>query len=40
MSMDLMGFKKEEMIDYPHLKYVGVGSYLADAGESRVQLFI
>lgn len=40
MSMDLMGFQKEEMIDYPHLKYVGVGSYLADAGESRVQLFI
>ncbi len=40
MSMDLMGFKKEEMIDYPNLKYVGVGSYLSDASESRVQLFI
>jgi len=40
MSMDLMGFKREEMIDYPNLKYVGVGSYLADAGESRIQLFI
>ncbi|MFA6949128.1 MAG: DsrE/DsrF/DrsH-like family protein [Lentimicrobiaceae bacterium] len=40
MSMDLMGFKREEMIDYPNLKYVGVGSYLADADESRVQLFI
>jgi peroxiredoxin family protein len=40
MSMDLMGFKKEEMIDYPHLKYCGVATYLADAGESRVQLFI
>jgi peroxiredoxin family protein len=40
MSMDLMGFQKDEMIDYPNLKYVGVGSYLADAGESRVQLFI
>lgn len=40
MSMDLMGFTKEEMIDYPNLKYVGVGTYLADAGESRVQLFI
>jgi peroxiredoxin family protein len=40
MSMDLMGFKREEMIDYPNLKYVGVGSYLADAIESRVQLFI
>jgi peroxiredoxin family protein len=40
MSMDLMGFKKEEMIDYPNLKYCGVGTYLADADESRVQLFI
>jgi len=40
MSMDLMGFKREEMIDYPNLHYVGVGSYLADADESRVQLFI
>lgn len=40
MSMDLMGFKKEEMIDYPGLKYVGVGTYVSDADESRVQLFI
>jgi len=40
MSMDLMGFTKEEIIDYPHLNYCGVGTYLADAGESRVQLFI
>lgn len=40
MSMDLMGFKRDEMIDYPNLKYVGVGSYLADADESRIQLFI
>jgi len=40
MSMDLMGFKKEEMIDYPNLKYCGVATYLADADESRVQLFI
>ncbi len=40
MSMDLMGFKREEMIDYPYLNYVGVGSYLSDANESRIQLFI
>jgi len=40
MSMDLMGFKKEEMIDYPNLKYCGVGTYLADASESKIQLFI
>ena len=40
MSMDLMGFKKEEMIDYPDLGYCGVATFLADAGESSIQLFI
>lgn len=40
MSMDLMGFKREEIIDYPHLSYCGVGTYLTDAEESRIQLFI
>jgi peroxiredoxin family protein len=40
MSMNLMGFKREEMIDYPYLNYCGVGTYLSDADESRVQLFI
>ena len=40
MSMDLMGFKKEEMIDYPGLGYCGVATFLADAGESSIQLFI
>lgn len=40
MSMDLMGFKKEEMIDYSDLKYVGVATFLANAKESAVQLFI
>jgi peroxiredoxin family protein len=40
MSMNLMGFKREEMIDYPHLSYCGVATYLSDADESRVQLFI
>ncbi len=40
MSMDLMGFKREEMIDYPHLNYCGVGTYISDADESRIQLFI
>ena len=28
MSMDLMGFKPEEMIDYPHLDFVGAGSFI------------
>lgn len=40
MSMDLMGFKAEELIDYPHMKICGVATFLADAAESKVQLFI
>lgn len=40
MSMNLMGFKKEEMIDYPNLKICGVATFLADASESKIQLFI
>ncbi len=40
MSMDLMGFKREEMIDYPNLTIGGVATFLADAGESSIQLFI
>jgi peroxiredoxin family protein len=40
MSMDLMGFKMEEMIDYPGITVGGVATFLADAGESAIQLFI
>lgn len=40
MSMDLMGFKREELIDYPKLNICGVGTFLADAEESKIQLFI
>lgn len=40
MSMDLMGFNKEEMIDYPNLRYAGAGTFVSDAGESSIQLFI
>jgi peroxiredoxin family protein len=40
MSMDLMGFKVEEMIDYPGLSIGGVATFLADAGESAIQLFV
>ena len=40
MSMDLMGMKKEEMIDYPDIEIAGVATFLQDAGESSVQLFI
>ena len=40
MSMDLMGMKSEEMIDYKFLRYCGVASFLKDAGESKSTLFI
>lgn len=40
MSMDLMGFKREEMIDYPGLEVVGVATFLDHAKESAIQLFI
>lgn len=40
MSMDLMGFKPEEMIDYPKLEYVGVATFLGHAKESSIQLFL
>ncbi|UCH24142.1 MAG: DsrE/DsrF/DrsH-like family protein [Deltaproteobacteria bacterium] len=40
MSMDLMGFKREEMIDYKDLTYCGVAKFLEEANNSRIQLFI
>ena len=40
MSMNLMGFKKEEMIDYPDLRYAGAATFVADANESSIHLFI
>jgi NADPH-dependent 2,4-dienoyl-CoA reductase/sulfur reductase-like enzyme/peroxiredoxin family protein/TusA-related sulfurtransferase/rhodanese-related sulfurtransferase len=38
MSMDVMGIKAEELIG--GIDYAGVGTYLADAEESNVNLFI
>ncbi len=38
MSMDIMGIKKEELID--GIEYAGVATYLGDAEESNVNLFI
>ncbi|GAB6168112.1 CoA-disulfide reductase [Clostridium carnis] len=38
MSMDVMGIKKEELID--GVSYGGVGYYLGEADESNVNLFI
>lgn len=38
MSMDVMGIKKEELID--GLEFAGVASYLGEASEAGVNLFI
>lgn len=38
MSMDVMGIKKEELID--RINYAGVGYYLGEAEDSNVNLFI
>jgi peroxiredoxin family protein len=40
MSMDLMGFKREELIDYPNMDFVGVATFLGHAKKSANQLFI
>jgi len=40
MSMKLMGLQRDEMMDYPHLKYCGVATFLAEAQNSKIQLFI
>jgi peroxiredoxin family protein len=40
MSMDLMGFKREEMISYPDLTFCGVAKFLEEAMHSKIQLFI
>ena len=40
MSMDLMGFTHEEIIDYPNIEFCGVATFLAEAKDSSIQLFI
>jgi peroxiredoxin family protein len=40
MSMDLMGMKMEEMIDFPGIELAGVAKFLEEAAGSKVQLFI
>jgi peroxiredoxin family protein len=40
MSMDLMGFKREEMIEYPNLTFCGVAKFMEEAQNSKIQLFI
>lgn len=38
LSMDILGFKPEEMID--GIEYAGVAAYLGEADEANVNLFI
>ncbi len=38
LSMDIMGFKEEELID--GLEFAGVAAYLGEADEANVNLFI
>ena len=40
MSMNLMGFKKEELIDYPYLSYAGAATFVSEASASSSQLLI
>jgi len=40
MSMDLMGFEREEMIDYPGLDYIGVGSFIDMAHSAKQAFFL
>jgi peroxiredoxin family protein len=40
MSMDLMGFSRDEFIDYDDLGFAGVATFLAEAQNAKVQLFI
>jgi len=40
MSMDLMGFSVDELIDYPNMKLAGVAKFLQEAGSSKTTLFI
>ena len=35
MSMDVMGIKKEELIDYPHMDFVGVGTFVGMFDRSK-----
>lgn len=40
MSMGVMGFKDEELIDYPHLSRCGAATFIERAASGKVTLFI
>ncbi len=39
-STEMLGFTHDEFIDYPGLDFAGVGTFLNEAKNSKVQLFI
>ena len=40
MSMDLLGMKQDDLMEYPHLDQCGVATFLGGAMDSKVTLFI
>ncbi len=40
MSMNVMGLKPAEMLNYPHLDYVGVGTFINLISESKQVIFL
>jgi peroxiredoxin family protein len=40
MSMGVMRLKEKEMIDYPGIDYVGVGSFIQMISESKQVVFL
>jgi peroxiredoxin family protein len=40
MSMDLLGMKEAEMIEYPGLSYCGVAKFLETAAPGKLTLFV
>lgn len=40
MSMRLMGIQKDELIDYPNMRFAGATTFVVDTGESAMQWFV
>ena len=40
MSMDLLGMREEEMVEYPNLSYCGVAKFLETSSSGKVTLFL
>jgi peroxiredoxin family protein len=40
MSMDLLGMKSEELLDYPGMGFCGVAKFLETAAPGKLTLFL